>query len=249
MLKVYLNYLYNSVTQRYSRALFRLLERNPKTVLLDAGYWDGQSTLKYARAIGTKNAIGLELVKSAAEKARQKTVKTRIADLNKKMPLKSNGVDVIVANHVIEHLYNPHVFVEQLYRVLKPGGYAIIGTPNLASWHNVWALFIGNQPYSGPTVNLGERRKGNAIAEMRSEKIGNLMREIQNKSAGESALGHIVVLTYDTLIRLLKAKGFSIETTATFGYHPFPPPIANFLAGIDRRHAHYVLVKARKRMS
>ena len=123
MLKVYLNYLYNSVTQRYSRALFRLLERNPKAVLLDAGCWDGQSTLKYARAIGTKNAIGLELVKSAAEKARQKTVKARIADLNKKMPLKSNGVDVIVANHVIEHLYNPHVFVEQLYRVLKPGGY------------------------------------------------------------------------------------------------------------------------------
>lgn len=41
--------------------------------------------------------------------------------------------DVVVANHVIEHVDEPVPFVETIFRNLKPGGDFICGTPNFAS--------------------------------------------------------------------------------------------------------------------
>jgi 2-polyprenyl-3-methyl-5-hydroxy-6-metoxy-1,4-benzoquinol methylase len=37
--------------------------------------------------------------------------------------------DVISLNHVLEHVPNPSVTIEELYRILKPGGYLIIAVP------------------------------------------------------------------------------------------------------------------------
>ena len=243
LIKGYLNFLYNSVTNLYSKELFRFLEPNPNAVLLDAGCWDGLNTVKFAKAIGTKKIMGLELVKSAAAKAARRGINVTVADLNKKIPLKAASVDVIVSNHVIEHLYDVNIFVEQLYKVLRPGGYLVIGTPNLASWHNVFALLIGRQPYSGPTIKVSSQ---DLMAEMRSEKSDRLTSEIKEKTTAEDAYGHIVVLTYDALLKLLRSNGFKIEASRCFGYHPFPPILAKFLANIDKKHSHYVLVKARK---
>ena len=41
--------------------------------------------------------------------------------------------DVIVMNHVIEHLENPVGALQKIYKLLKPGGTFIIGTPNFDS--------------------------------------------------------------------------------------------------------------------
>ena len=62
----------------------------------------------------------------------------------------------MIANHVIEHLKELFWLFGNLSRVLKVGGIAIIGCPNLASWHNRAALLLGQQPPSakmlGPHV-------------------------------------------------------------------------------------------------
>ena len=42
-----------------------------------------------------------------------------------------NSVDVIVSLQVIEHLYEPEIFIKEVYRVLKPGGVFMFTTPNL----------------------------------------------------------------------------------------------------------------------
>lgn len=39
-----------------------------------------------------------------------------------KLPFDKNKFDIIVANNVIEHFYNPSQAIEEMYRVLKPGG-------------------------------------------------------------------------------------------------------------------------------
>ncbi len=44
-----------------------------------------------------------------------------------------NSYDVIFNAHVIEHLNDPHSFVTEIARILKPGGFYICITPNLAS--------------------------------------------------------------------------------------------------------------------
>jgi len=38
-------------------------------------------------------------------------------------------VDVVVSSEVIEHLYRPKIFLENAFKVLRPGGYIILTTP------------------------------------------------------------------------------------------------------------------------
>ncbi|KEO74782.1 class I SAM-dependent methyltransferase [Anditalea andensis] len=45
--------------------------------------------------------------------------------------IKSNEYDSVVSFQVIEHIENDLLFLKELYRVLKPGGKAIISTPNI----------------------------------------------------------------------------------------------------------------------
>jgi len=46
-----------------------------------------------------------------------------------KMPFKENTFDIIIASEVIEHVFDPTLFVEKLLEVLKPGGKLILITP------------------------------------------------------------------------------------------------------------------------
>lgn len=52
-----------------------------------------------------------------------------------------NSVDTIVSFQVIEHIADDRLFLQEIYRLLKPGGKAIISTPNITHtlsrnpWH------------------------------------------------------------------------------------------------------------------
>ena len=45
------------------------------------------------------------------------------------LPFANNSFDAIIASEVIEHVYDPKLFVEKLIAVLKPGGKLILATP------------------------------------------------------------------------------------------------------------------------
>ena len=46
-------------------------------------------------------------------------------------PFSDNSFDTIVTFQVIEHIKDDHGFIKEIYRVLKPGGKALISTPNI----------------------------------------------------------------------------------------------------------------------
>jgi 2-polyprenyl-3-methyl-5-hydroxy-6-metoxy-1,4-benzoquinol methylase len=46
-----------------------------------------------------------------------------------KLPFKDNSIDSVIASEVIEHVINPAEFVNELFRVVKPGGSLIVTTP------------------------------------------------------------------------------------------------------------------------
>ena len=46
------------------------------------------------------------------------------------LPLEDNSVDFAVSLAVIEHLSNPTIFLNEINRVLKPGGLIYLSTPN-----------------------------------------------------------------------------------------------------------------------
>jgi ubiquinone/menaquinone biosynthesis C-methylase UbiE len=54
--------------------------------------------------------------------------------------LADNSFDYVVSFQVIEHIEDDHLFVKEIYRVLKPGGKVIITTPNrkLSLTRNPW---------------------------------------------------------------------------------------------------------------
>lgn len=45
------------------------------------------------------------------------------------IPLSENTVDYLICMHVLEHIPNDHAAMTELFRILKPGGTAIIQTP------------------------------------------------------------------------------------------------------------------------
>jgi len=58
--------------------------------------------------------------------------KVDIANLNsEKLPYPDASFDIITATEVVEHLENHRAVLRELHRVLKPGGWCILSTPNI----------------------------------------------------------------------------------------------------------------------
>jgi SAM-dependent methyltransferase len=53
------------------------------------------------------------------------------ADLNRGIPLRVDVVDTLLASDVLEHIYKPHILLAEMFRVLRPGGVALINMPFL----------------------------------------------------------------------------------------------------------------------
>jgi 2-polyprenyl-3-methyl-5-hydroxy-6-metoxy-1,4-benzoquinol methylase len=63
-------------------------------------------------------------------------------DLNGPIQGYDETFDAIVAAEVIEHLENPRFTVREICRLLRPGGTAIVTTPNNESWRSIVALLV-----------------------------------------------------------------------------------------------------------
>jgi 2-polyprenyl-3-methyl-5-hydroxy-6-metoxy-1,4-benzoquinol methylase len=68
------------------------------------------------------------------------------ADLEREpIPLPPASADVVVAIETIEHLENPRAFCRELARVLRPGGWLVITTPNQLSLLSLLSLIARNR--------------------------------------------------------------------------------------------------------
>ena len=73
-------------------------------------------------------------------------------------PVEDNYFDAIIAGDLIEHLLDTDVFLEELVRVVKPEGYLLITTPNIAWWWNRIRLLIGKVPANIGSVSFNHAR-------------------------------------------------------------------------------------------
>jgi len=55
-------------------------------------------------------------------------------DIEQGLPFPNQSVDLVWCTEVIEHLYRPHFFFQEVERVMKPGGRSVITTPNSHWW-------------------------------------------------------------------------------------------------------------------
>lgn len=226
--KIFNNLIEKSVADNRKNIL-SLLERNNKAKILDLGCDDGKWTIELAKKAKSKDVFGVEIVKGQAEKAMKLGVKVKIADLNNCLLFGNTFFDIIHANQVIEHIYDLEKFITEIHRVLKWGGYAIISTENLASWHNIFSLILGWQPFS--TTNYTLKNLGNPLALHRGEPLSN-----------RKTWRHDKLWAYRGLKEFFENYGFEVEKIKGAGYYPLP----SFLGNLDQRHCHWITFKIRK---
>jgi 2-polyprenyl-3-methyl-5-hydroxy-6-metoxy-1,4-benzoquinol methylase len=64
------------------------------------------------------------------------------ADLNLPLSLPDASFDVILSTEVIEHLENPRATLREFFRLLRPGGHAVITTPNQESLRSLLSIVL-----------------------------------------------------------------------------------------------------------
>lgn len=100
-------------------------------VVLDIASGSGYGTKLLARH--AKKVIGVDVSKEAIEYAKVhyggKNIDYKVGD-GESIPLETDSVDVVVTFETIEHIKDYKKFLDEIARVLKPEGVAIVSTPN-----------------------------------------------------------------------------------------------------------------------
>lgn len=100
-------------------------------MLLEIGCGSGDM-LKFMQELGWQ-VQGVDFDYKAVQNARSKGLLVSCGALNdQRHP--DNHFDAVTMSHVIEHVHDPVELIEEIYRILKPGGRAVIVTPNSDSW-------------------------------------------------------------------------------------------------------------------
>ena len=111
----------------YHRKLASLLV--PGMTVVDVGCGDGGTAPFPWGARADVRRIGLDPDPAAALNPYMDTfVQLDLAD--PRWPLPDREADVVAARYVLEHVENPELFLDEAWRVLKPGGAVIFLTPN-----------------------------------------------------------------------------------------------------------------------
>ncbi|MBD3238370.1 MAG: methyltransferase domain-containing protein [Candidatus Moranbacteria bacterium] len=98
-----------------------------KTVL-DLGC--GRGAVSAALVKKGLRVFGVDVNHKALKEARKRGLKVKKADLETGLPFKKFKFDLILANDIIEHIYDWQGLAQELNRVLRPAGKIIIVTPN-----------------------------------------------------------------------------------------------------------------------
>lgn len=238
MIGKYLYTIGKEAGEKRERNLLSLLEKNENAAYLDCGCYTGKLTLEVAKKIQTKKVFGIDIDDWAIKESKKKGINVVKGDLNEKLPFQNNTFDVITAVEVIEHLHNTDMFVKELFRVTKKGGYVVIATENLASWHNIFALALGMQPSTGPHISSYHPVFFHPLFKEHKERA--------KKKEKWFLRGHINVLTRDAFYKVFRAYGFVPEEERLSGFYPFPGFLSDVFSQIDKKHALTILVKFRK---
>lgn len=162
-----------------------LIGKNKK--VLDIGCYDGYVSEKIKK-LGNK-VFGIEISKEAVNLCNGRGIKCSEQDIEEKFPFSDNTFDVVFAGEIIEHVFDTDGLLQEIKRVLKPNGFIVLSTPNLAALTRRLRLLFGINPLI---------------------EIGLISPDRKEKSAG-----HIRYFTIKSLEKLLNRNGFFIDVWKT----------------------------------
>ncbi|MGH9280547.1 MAG: class I SAM-dependent methyltransferase, partial [Acidimicrobiales bacterium] len=147
-------------------------------------------TAELAAAAGAPLGVSVDVGSPAPLTSRRRAVSRVTARLPGPLPFPDAAFDVVVALEVIEHLLDPDAFLDEIVRVLAPGGSVILSTPRLDSLLVVASLLLGVQP---PGVEASsQHRYGSPFGEQRPS-------------------GHVHLFTRRAMVQALAEHGLVLD--------------------------------------
>ncbi len=117
--------------------------------LLEVGCGEGRGVSVLQDKV--KSYFGIDKIQEVIDQLKDKFPKAKFQQtvIPPFSGLTSNTYDSVVSFQVIEHIQDDKLFLQEIYRVLKPGGKAIISTPNIRHTlsRNPWHIreYTGDQ--------------------------------------------------------------------------------------------------------
>ncbi|MFA5029035.1 MAG: class I SAM-dependent methyltransferase, partial [Candidatus Methylomirabilota bacterium] len=144
--------------------------------VLDLGCRDGALTGQWAAG---KQVVGVDIDRTALGRARDLFGLRGVqGNLNESFPFAWGSFDAVVAGELLEHVFFPDFFLEEVGRVLRPDGRFIGSTPNAFRLRNRWRFLRGQEFESDPThlhrysVSGLEQALGRHFGRVRVEPLG-----------------------------------------------------------------------------
>jgi len=128
-----------------------MVGRNKK--VLDVGCFDGSISSLLMQ--NSNILFGMELSKRAIGSAKEKGVNVVLADVDETFPFSDHFFDVVFAGEIIEHVLDVDYWLQEIARVVKPDGYVVLTTPNLASLGRRFLFLLGRDPLTNQSLFSG----------------------------------------------------------------------------------------------
>lgn len=157
--------------------------------MLDVGCADGVLTKLLAERVGAARVTGVDVVGS------KKNPSCIVVNLDSLAPLPfaDASFDVVTCLETLEHVHVTDHLAQEIRRVMKPTGYAVLSVPRIDGVLTIAMLLAGMQP---PAVECSiEKRYG-------------------SPEPGGRVSGHVSHFTRRALAELLSSQGLRIEAFA-----------------------------------
>jgi SAM-dependent methyltransferase len=173
------------------------------SLVVDVGCGDGSAAAVAGPLLTGHRIVGVDWSQDALRRAAAKMHHVVRGELTSGgLPLADTTADAVLFSEVIEHLVDPDSAMDELRRILRPGGHLMLSTPNLAAWHNRALLAAGVQPvFSEVSLRAIHGRPGSHV------------------------VGHLRLFTARALRSFLTAAGFEVVTVAGAPFHGVPRPL------------------------
>ncbi|MEU8790617.1 class I SAM-dependent methyltransferase [Streptomyces sp. NPDC048643] len=192
-------------TLRQARMLAAALgpaDAGARTVL-DIGCGDGTAAQAAAPLLAGHRVVGVDWSQDALRRARTRVPYAVRGELSGGgLPFAPSSADAVLFSEVVEHLVDPDGALDEIRRVLRPGGHLMLSTPNLAAWYNRGLLLAGVQPvFSEVSLRAVHGRPGREV------------------------VGHLRLYTARALREFVAASGFEVVRLAGAPFHGVPRPL------------------------
>jgi SAM-dependent methyltransferase len=138
----------------------------------DIGCFGGVAT-KYYEAAGIARMDGFDVSPVSVEHMRARGRDAYLWEAGAApCPAASGTYDVLIASEVIEHVVDTESALAEMKRVLKPGGWLILTTPNLTFWLSRLRMLAGKSAISMPSISVGFSRE--SVIDVLHVRIGTL---------------------------------------------------------------------------